>query len=109
MNYFPFTPIAGVNANIYLSSYTITTDESIYPFEDIRKEKGGIVQEYVQSHSLAVNSDEYMRFYLRKSSKSILVERSFRKADDTLSYIGGLFSALLAMLLIMSAWTEFSY
>jgi hypothetical protein len=31
MNYFPFSKTAGVNANLFLSTYSITTDESIYP------------------------------------------------------------------------------
>jgi hypothetical protein len=35
MNYFPFSRTAGVNANLFLSTYKITTDESIYPIEDI--------------------------------------------------------------------------
>ena len=38
-----------------------------------------------------------------------MVERSFRKADDTLSYIGGLFSAILGVLVIMTLFNEFSY
>lgn len=109
MNYFPFSLDSGVNANIYMSTYTITTDESISPFEDIRNDQGGIVPELAQIHNYNVRNDEYMKFYLRKSSQDILVERSFRKADDTLSYIGGLFSSLLAMLIIMTFWTEFSY
>ena len=67
------------------------------------------MQDFAQIHNYGVMGDEYMKFYLRKSSQNILVERSFRKADDTLSYIGGLFSAILAMLIIMSFWTEFSY
>lgn len=50
-----------------------------------------------------------MKFYLRKSSLSIDVERSFRKADDTLSYVGGLFSAILSLLVLMSLYNEFSY
>ena len=109
MNYFPFSTTSGVNANIYMATYTISTDESIYPFEDIQNDTGGIVTQLAQIHNYDVKHDEYMKFYLRKSSQDILVQRSFRKADDTLSYIGGLFSAILAVLIIMSFFTEFSY
>ena len=109
MNYFPFSTTSGVNANLYMATYTITTDESIYPTEDVHNDTGGLVTELAQIHSYDVKHDEYMKFYLRKSSQDILVERSFRKADDTLSYIGGLFSAILAVLIIMTFFNEFSY
>ena len=63
---------------------------------------GGIILDTAQTCNYDVQAEEYLKLYLRKSSISILVERSFRKADDTLSYIGGLFSAILAILLIMT-------
>lgn len=62
-----------------------------------------------QMLNFEVRQDEYLKFYLRKSSKEILVERSFRKADDTLSYIGGLFSAILAVLFLLTLFNEFSF
>ena len=36
LNYFPFSLTSGVNANLFLSSFQVTTDESIMPWEDIR-------------------------------------------------------------------------
>lgn len=62
-----------------------------------------------QIHNYGVRQNKYLKLYLRKSSKDILVERSFRKADDTLSYIGGLFSAIFGVLIIMTLFNEFSY
>lgn len=50
-----------------------------------------------------------MRFYLRKSPITLTINRSFRKIDDTLSYIGGLFSAMLMFLGIVSLYNEISY
>ena len=46
---------------------------------------------------------------LRKSSISIKIERDFRKADDTLSYVGGLFSSILALLIIIGFYNELSF
>ena len=37
------------------------------------------------------------------------MERSFRKIDETLSYIGGLFSAIIAILIMVNFFNEFSY
>lgn len=39
-----------------------------------------------------------MKFYLRKSPISLSIARSFRKVDDTLSYIGGLLGTILLFL-----------
>jgi hypothetical protein len=44
-NYFPFSPTDGVNANLFISSYTIDTDQSLWPVEDIETDEGGIVLE----------------------------------------------------------------
>lgn len=109
LNYFPFSKSSGVNANLFISSYTVTTDESILPFEQVSNKTGGIALSSAQILSYEVRQNEYMKFYIRKSSMSLLVERSFRKADDTLSYIGGLFSAILGFLLLMNLFNEFSY
>ena len=109
MNYFPFSVTEGVNANLFMATYTITTDESIYPIEEVKNDTGGVVTNLAQIHNYGVMQDEYLKFYLRKSSKDILVERSFKKIDDPLSYIGGLFSAILGVLVLMSLFNEFSY
>jgi p-aminobenzoyl-glutamate transporter AbgT len=56
-----------------------------------------------------VLGDEYVRLYLRKSSTDIYVERSFRKADDTISYIGGLFSVIVVLMFMINAYNETCY
>ena len=57
LNYFPFSTTAGVNANLFMASFEITTDESIYPFEDVRNDTGGIVTELAQIHAYDVRQD----------------------------------------------------
>lgn len=52
---------------------------------------------------------EYVTLYVRKSSLSLTISRSFKKYDDTLSYIGGLFSTFMAAMIIMMKYNEYSY
>lgn len=51
-----------------------------------------------------VRGTEYLKFNLRKSSLSLSILRSYRKLDDTISYIGGLFSAILSLLVLMGLY-----
>jgi hypothetical protein len=51
-----------------------------------------------------VRQDEYLKFYLRKSPISLIVERSFRSIDDTFAYIGGLFASIMSMLGIVGLY-----
>ena len=51
MNYFPFSITEGVNANLFMATYTITTDESITPVEDVHTEKGGVIPNLAQIHN----------------------------------------------------------
>ena len=62
-----------------------------------------------QTHSRKVIKDEYVKFYLRKSSQDMKVERQFQKVDETLSYIGGLFSILVSFMIFLSLFNGYSY
>lgn len=42
---------------------------------------------------------------LRRSSTTIIVDRSFKKVDETLSYIGGLFGFVMIALIFMNEYT----
>ena len=56
-----------------------------------------------------VRSTEYLKLFLRKSPISLHIARSFRKVDDTLSYIGGLFGTILVFFGFVSMYNELSY
>lgn len=71
--------------------------------------KGGISTTPAQTINYKVRQKDYLKLYIRKSSLSLLYERSFRKIDDTLSYIGGLFSAIVTALILVQKFNEFSY
>jgi hypothetical protein len=55
------------------------------------------------------NWHEYMKVYLRKSPITLSISRSFKKVDETLSYIGGLFSFLLLFLFFVKIYNEYSF
>lgn len=108
-NYFPFSMKTGSNANLFVSSYTINTDESILPYEDNVQKTGGIVLENARYLSYEVRGEQYLKFYIRKATLALEIERSYRKFDDTVSYIGGLFSAILSLFLLMGLYNEFLF
>lgn len=56
-----------------------------------------------------MRQSDYLKFYLRKSSLSLELDRNFEKIDDTLSYIGGLFSTILSCLILVGKYNETSY
>jgi len=91
----------GANANIFISTFTIKTDESLLPTPDYSTVTGGLVYEETQTF-IFQPSTEYVQLYLRKSSLSVYIERNFLKIDETLSYIGGLFSTFITLLFFMS-------
>ena len=108
-NYFQFTRSLGTTANVFISSYTISTDQSLLPWQSYQDDIGGIVYEPTQRYVFnpladSKNQTEYISLFLRKSSLSLSVMRSFRKYDDTLSYIGGLFSTFMVALFIMHTY-----
>lgn len=103
-NYFQFTKTLGMTANMFISTYNIDTDQSLWPVEDPQTDVGGIVFESAQTFVIQPTT-EYVQLYLRKSSLSMHVQRSFKKVDETLSYIGGLFSTIIISLFFMEKFS----
>lgn len=103
-NYFQFTSTLGMTANMFVSSYQIDTDQSLWPVKDPKTDVGGIVFESAQTFVIQPTT-EYIQLYLRKSSLSMYVQRSFKKVDETLSYIGGLFSTIIITLFFMDKFS----
>lgn len=98
-NNFPFSITTGTACNFYVQSYTINTDNSLLPFDEINTMTGGKSPVPAQMTTYTITSSgEYMRFYIRKSPVSEIYTRGFFKFDDLLSYIGGLFG-LIAMVI----------
>jgi hypothetical protein len=71
------------------------TDESLSPVEDHYKESGAVILDPAEAMYYKVRGTEYLKFYIRKSPIGVEITRSYRKIDDVISYVGGLFSFLL--------------
>lgn len=56
-----------------------------------------------------VNTNQYAKIYLRKSSEKFDVTRSYQKLDQTLSYVGGLLGTILVLLTFFSVYDKFCY
>jgi len=63
----------GSNANLFVSSYTINTDESILPYEDMDQKTGGIVLDNARYLSSEIRDHEYIKFYIRKATLALEV------------------------------------
>ena len=51
----------------------------------------------------------YATFFVYKSPISQKIERSFRKLDDVLSYIGGLFGTIAICLFFVNLYNSYSF
>lgn len=51
----------------------------------------------------------YAVFYFYKSATSNVITRSFEKLDNTLSYIGGLFSTILIFFFVVGSYNTYKF
>ena len=108
-NYVQFTTAFTSLINIFVSDYKITTDESIWPIASKKFESGAIISNLGQVVPQPADGVTYASIVLRRSSTAVIVERGFKKIDETLSYIGGLFGFVVILLLFMKEYTEYSF
>lgn len=74
-HFFTFTFDYGTKVNLFISSYKINTDESLWPISEYSQNAGGFVYEPTQSFiykPTALNT-EYVQLYIRKSSLSLSI------------------------------------
>jgi hypothetical protein len=73
-------------------------------------EKGSFIDGNLDAvKNYMVDSNVFARVSLRKSMNSVVYERSFRRVDDTLSYIGGLFGGLIMLMIFIKKYNEYSF
>lgn len=94
---------------IFISDYNITTDNSILPYTDKETITGGIVLLPARISIQEVANNWYGSFIFRKSTDRIVYARSFTKFDTVISYIGGLFGALVGILFLMNHYTRTNF
>jgi hypothetical protein len=108
-NYVPFNMNFGGEVNLYMSKYSVTTDEEILPYNSIRTSEGGIVNyvgQYIASRKFG---NLFASINIKKSSLSMDIVRQYTKLDSTLSYIGGLFGFIIIFFVFMKVYTEYCY
>ena len=104
-----FGSFTGTRGRIILGRYDIQTDESIWPFEMTVDEEGHYIEGFY-TNTIEIRSNRYVVMFIEKSSLVYHVDRSHRKIDDLLSYIGGLFTLVYAILFfLISPFNEYRY
>ena len=96
---------SGTFCRVKLAQYDITTDESLLPWQETKNEQYYYVEniqstktEIQSSNNIPLASEALATIRIEKSSKKIIVERSYQKLDEMLSYIGGLFGIIVGFL-----------
>ncbi len=77
LNYFSFTLNNGVSNNFFISTYSIKTDNSIFPYQSFSSDTGTISTTPARSINYQFLQGDIVKFYLRKSPLSIFIDRSF--------------------------------
>ncbi len=76
MSYVIFGSHVGSETFVYFTDYTVTTDDSIWPYEHVIEDKGCIVQDLAVNHPFETNiNGTYATFNLVKSPDSIVYTR----------------------------------
>ena len=104
-----FNTDAGGEAVIYLSDYTINSDQSIWPFEQVEKDTGFIAYEKGDRYSFNPKSDFLLSIAFAKSTSSLTYEREVQKISSVFSFIGGLIGAFSAALFVIKLYTDTSF
>ncbi len=93
-----------------MADFTITTDNSIWPYSDYTVDTGGIIQNKATNHPFSYsNYSGYANIYFSKSPNSIYITREVQKISAVFSYIGGLVGALTAVLFLLKKYTDLSF
>lgn len=100
----------GSETILYFTDYTVSTDYSIWPFEDIVEDKGCIVESLAINHPFQTNiNGSYITFTLAKSSNSIVYNREVQKISSVFSFMGGMIGAVSAVLFVIKVYTSVAF
>ncbi|KAL4429873.1 hypothetical protein ABPG74_022896 [Tetrahymena malaccensis] len=96
-------------ANIFITQKTMTTDNSLFPFEDNSDEIFPIYNngDYKQQYSVGDYS-KYSEIFFLRSNFDTQINRAYQKIDQVISYIGG-FCQMFLLLFAFVVRTYNSY
>ena len=64
---------------------------------------------FAYTQRMGVTNDVYFQMNIAKSSYKYEYERQFQKVDETLSFIGGLYGAVLILFLAINFYSKYCY
>lgn len=94
---------------MYVSDYTITTDNSIWPYSQTTEDKGLIIEDKIINHPYTTFLGTYSCYLIVKSSTSYRYDREVQKISSVFSFIGGLISAISAALFVFKMYNSFAF
>lgn len=108
-NYVLFGPQIASETFLYITDFTIDTDNSIWPYESFEKDEGFFAKDLAVNHPLQYGAGSYyVGFYLAKSSDSYFYKRVVQKISEVFSFVGGIIGAGTAVLFFVKYYTDFS-
>ena len=78
-------------------------------FSDIETVSGVYAQESMRYDVLPSSGTTYARILFEQASNSVDYIRTYNRIDDFLAYVGGLISSAIAVIFVMSFYSEFCY
>ena len=108
-DYIYFGNQLGSANEIFISDFEVETDHSILPYTDKVTERGGFVMLPTTISTQEVGNGWFSRFSFRKATNKHVFTRSFHKFDTVVSYIGGLFGAIIGLLFLMNHYTRTNF
>jgi hypothetical protein len=93
-----------------LSDFAITTDNSIWPFKDLQKTTGVMLDgTFFYRSQQSTASSGYFRCFIKKSTQKYSYYREVQKIGTVVSYVGGLFGMFYSFLAFLSLYNEKYY
>ena len=109
-NYIPFSSTLGAELDMYLTEIKITSDNSIWPFEDNSEDSVFYIPFGPILYPIAVdNTTCYATFYVMKDYANEFYIRQVQKIFVVFSFMGGLIGAIMASLFVINTYTSFAY
>ena len=93
----------GTENYLTFTDYSISSDYSVWPYEDIVEEEGVLVEDLTSKYSFQTNaqSGKYISFYFAKDSNSLVINRSVQKMTELFAFIEGTVVAFITLFFIL--------
>ena len=97
---------SAIEADIYVEEAIVSTDHSIWPIADIRKDRILSVEEFAAGSAVGIIDDTYLTLSLKKSPIQRTYTRYFMRVDDFLSYVGGIIGTIIGFLFLIHIYAR---